>query len=99
MDVYFLHQGQRFVWDSAKASSNLMKHGVNFEASCQVFFDPFVRVLDASADEEAREAAIGLTEDWSLLFVVHTLREEDIIRIVSARHATAQERRFYEDGE
>jgi uncharacterized protein len=49
-----------------------MKHGVNFEAACQVFFDPFVRVLDASEDEEAGEAAIGLTEDCSLLFVVHT---------------------------
>jgi uncharacterized DUF497 family protein len=99
MDVYFLHLGQRFVWNSSKASSNVIKHDVSFEVACQVFFDPLVRVLDASPEEEAREAAIGLAEDWRLLFVVHMWREEDTIRIVSARIATAQERRFYEDSE
>ncbi|MGO8695713.1 MAG: BrnT family toxin [Rectinemataceae bacterium] len=46
---------------------------------------------------EAREAAIGLTEDWSMLFVVHVVRDADTIRIVSARPATPSERRDYED--
>ena len=99
MDVYFLYRGQRFVWDSEKASSNARKHGVTFEVACQVFFDPFVRMIDASPDEEGRDAAIGFAEDWSLLFVVHTWREEDTFRIVSARAATTQERRWYEDSE
>jgi hypothetical protein len=40
-----------------------------------------------------------LTENWALLFVVHILREGDAIRIISARHATTQERRAYENGE
>jgi hypothetical protein len=97
MDVHFLFQGQLFVWDQVKACSNLAKHGVTFEAASQVFFDPFVRIYEASIDEERRDAAIGLIEDWSLLFVVHTWREEEAIRIVSARAATAQERRWYED--
>ena len=99
MDLFFLYQGQRFVWDSEKASSNLGKHGVSFEKACQVFFDPFVWLEDASAEGEQRNAVIGLTEDWSVLFVVHMLREGDSIRIVSARPATAQERRRYEDAE
>jgi uncharacterized DUF497 family protein len=99
MDLYFLYHGQRFVWDTEKASGNVSKHGISFEAACQVFFDPFIRIEDASTSEEQREAAIGLTEDWTLLFVVHMLREGDTIRIISARPATAQERRFYEDGE
>ena len=67
--------------------------------ACQVFFDPFLRIEDASAGEEQRDAAIGLTEDWTLLFVVHILREGETIRIISARVATAQERRTYEDSE
>lgn len=62
-------------------------------------FDPFIRIEDASAGEEERDAAIGLTEDWALLFVVHILREGDTIRIISARPATTQERRTYEDCE
>jgi len=36
---------------------------VNFEGACQVFFDPFMRVADASTDEERSEAAVGLIED------------------------------------
>ncbi len=99
MDVHFLYHGQRFVWDVGKASSNASKHGVSFETACQVIFDPFVRIEDASAGEESRDAAIGLTEDWTLLFVVHILREGETIRIISARPATAQERRTYEDSE
>jgi uncharacterized DUF497 family protein len=87
------------VWDSEKASNNAGKHGVSFEVACQVFFDPFIRIADASAGGEQRDAAVGLTEDWTLLFVVHILREGDTIRIISARLATAQERREYEDGE
>jgi hypothetical protein len=99
MDVHFLYEGQRFVWDSEKAPANVRKHDVSFEVASEVFFDPLVRVVDASPEEEAREAAIGLTQERRLLFVVHMWREEDTIRIVSARAATAQERRFYEDSE
>ena len=99
MDLYFLYHGQQFVWDTEKASSNTSKHGVRFEIACQVFFDPLIRVEDASVGEEQRDAAIGLTEDWTLLFVVYLLREGDTIRIISARPATGQERRRYEDSE
>jgi uncharacterized protein len=99
MDIFFLYQGQRFVWDEVKASSNLSKHGVSFEKACQVFFDPFLFLEDASSGGEQRDAAIGLTEDWSILFVVHLLREGDTIRILSARPATAPERKSYENGE
>jgi hypothetical protein len=99
LDIHFLFRGQRFVWDSEKASINLSKHGVSFEVACQIFFDPFLRLEDASTGEEERDAAIGLTEDWTLLFVVHILREGETIRIISARPATAPERRSYEDSE
>jgi hypothetical protein len=97
MDICFLLHDQLFVWDSEKASSNFAKHGVRFEAACEVFFDRFVRVEDASVDEENRDVAIGMTGDWMLLMVVHILREGGTIRIISARPATTQERRSYED--
>ncbi len=99
MDLFFLYGGQRFVWGREKASSNLDKHGIAFEKACQIFFDPFVRLEDASVEGEQRDAAIGLTENWSMLFVVHMRWESDSIRIISARLATAQERRSYEDSE
>jgi uncharacterized DUF497 family protein len=93
MDVYFLLQGQRFVWDSEKASSNFSKHGVSFEVASQVFFDPFVRVRDATTDEEQRDAAVGLADDWSLLFVVHVLarRGHNSHRVRASGHRAGAE--------
>ena len=44
-----------------------------------------------------REAAVGYTEGDQLLFAVHVIRHEEIIRIVSAREATRDERRQYEN--
>jgi uncharacterized protein len=97
MDAHFTYNGQRFRWDADKARSNLIKHGVRFEQACEVFFDPFMQLIDAAAEDEARDAALGLAEDWSLLLVVHVVRDNDVIRIVSARCATSAERRLYED--
>lgn len=96
MDVVHQIQGQLFEWDAEKAAVNLRKHRISFEKACEVFFDPFVCSADASDLGEMREAAIGQTEDWSLLFVVHVERHEDTIRVISARPATPEERRHYE---
>jgi uncharacterized protein len=97
MDIAFLYLGQRFVWDVGKAALNKSKHGVSFETACEAFFDPFLRIEDASVAGEQRNAVIGLALDWTLLFVVHSILDGDAIRIISARPATAHERRAYED--
>lgn len=52
--------------------------------------------MDATAEDEAREAAIGYTERSRLLFIVHVVRQEQTIRIISARPATTEEREIYE---
>lgn len=97
MDVYHVCSGQQFCWNSEKADANLKKHGIRFDQACEVFFDPFVNLLDATPEQEAREAVLGLAEDWTLLFVVHVVRERGVIRVISARRATRAERRVYED--
>jgi uncharacterized DUF497 family protein len=56
------------------------------------FFDPLLRVEDATAGGEQRDAVIGLTENWALLFVVHMLREGDAIQhLRPARHDPGKE--------
>jgi uncharacterized protein len=98
MNEYFVLSGITFVWDDAKAQINPIKHdGITFQQAAEVFFDPFLVVVDASRNEEAREAVIGLDARWNLLYVVHIEREENTIRIISARKATRQERVEYED--
>ncbi|GET37246.1 BrnT family toxin [Microseira wollei] len=97
MDVYFVLNGVTFVWNEEKARINPIKHeGVTFQQAAEAFFDPFLVVVDASRNDEARDAIIGLDRRWNLLYVVHIEREDDMIRIISARKATRQEREYYE---
>jgi uncharacterized DUF497 family protein len=96
MDTHFVLHGITFVWDSNKASTNWRTHGIPFEQAAEAFFDPFLKVVDASRHEEARDAIIGMDTHWNLLFVVHIELEDDAIRIISARKATRRERAYYE---
>lgn len=91
----------RFEWDARKAESNRRKHGIGFELAKEVFQDELqARSPRGFEDGEERWWTIGLVGPW-ILVVVHTWienEEEDIIRIISARKATASERRRYEEG-
>lgn len=98
MDAEFELRGVCFRWDADKAARNLREHGVAFEQAAQVFFDPFVRHVDATRRGEARDGAIGADFEYRLLFVVHVVLEEEAIRIVSAWPATRAERSLYEAG-
>ena len=83
-------------WDEDKNRINIEKHGISFETAALVFADENCQELydeDHSIDED-RYIAIGLVEE--VLFVVHTVRNENI-RLISARLATKTERNFYYD--
>ena len=98
MDVFFKLNGITFVWNEEKTRTNPQKHyGVTFEQATQAFFDPMLVVVDASRNDESREAIIGLDERWNCLYVVYIELENDMIRIISARKATRKEREFYEN--
>ena len=83
-----------FEWDDEKNKANDKKHGVDFETAVWVFADPNLVELpdEAHSDEEIRYDVIGFVEN--VLFVVCTDRGE-ATRIISARKATAKERRIY----
>lgn len=95
MDIYFDLGGDSFVWDSAKAGKNLTKHGVSFEEAATVFADPLFILVDASRNEEARDAAIGFDSSGRLLYVVHIEIEATCIRIISARRTGPEEEKHY----
>ena len=85
-----------FEWDDEKAASNLQKHGVSFEAAMALFDDPArLEEGDFFARGEYRTIAIGAV-DTVVLTVVYAQPEENLIRLISARLATAKERRAYE---
>ncbi len=97
MDVRYELNGTTFIWDEEKARLNIAAHdGITFERAAEVFFDPFFRLVDATRNEEARDAVIGFDTLGQMLFVVHIEVESEYIRIISARKATPQERKEYD---
>ena len=94
----------RFLWDPAKAASNLRKHGISFETAVRAFADPFALTeQDRIEDGEQRWQTLGVVEGYLLILVAHVSWEEDedgqpidIIHIISARAADRKERRRYE---
>jgi uncharacterized DUF497 family protein len=87
----------RFVWDEQKAVQNLEKHGIAFEEAATIFADPLAVFLDdLGHPENAR--IIGQSNVGHILLVVFIDREADLVRLISARPATSQERRRYEEG-
>lgn len=90
-------EDDRFEWDDAKASENLARHRVSFEAARAAFGDVFgvVREDRREAYGEARFNLLAMAGDH-LLHVTYTERGERI-RIISARLAEPRERRRYHD--
>jgi uncharacterized DUF497 family protein len=75
----------RLEWDPAKSESNDAKHGLSFDD-------------DAHSDDEDRFIAVGPI-GRGVIVVVYTERDDEVLRIVSARMATTNERRRYEEHE
>jgi len=88
----------RFEWDDAKNQKNIIKHGIDFLQASTVFDDLNAVVMeDASLQYgEARYQIIGSADPVGIIFVVFAEREGDIIRLISARKATKQEKRIYQ---
>jgi uncharacterized DUF497 family protein len=85
-----LTEAPRFEWDAAKAAGNRQKHGVSFEEPTTVFGDTLGRITDDlrhSAAEE-RFVLLGQSDRPRLLVAMFTERDE-VIRLISARTATA----------
>jgi len=87
-----------FEWDEGKAESNLKAHGVSFREATTVFADPLsITISDPDhSSAEMRFLDIGLSYLRRLLVVSYTERG-DKIRIISARLATRNEQKQYEE--
>jgi len=97
-NVIFTYQRVLFEWDSEKALANRRKHEVSLESAVEIFFDPFLLVVDDEeyVGDELREKVIGMTYDWQVLIVVYVMRDERV-RMISARVVTSEERKLYEN--
>lgn len=89
----------KVAWDERKAQGNLRKHAVSFQEAATVFRDP-LSATGADPDHSTKErrfVTFGISAKGRLVAVSHA-EEDDVIRIISARPATRQEQKIYEEG-
>ena len=87
----------KYVWDQSKNRINLKKHKVSFEEAMTVIESAdYAQIIDDSSDEH-RFKAIGMSAQSRVLLVVYCYRDEDMIRIISARKAKKAEVRIWQD--
>jgi len=86
------------VWDPKKAKSNYQKHKIHFSDAESVLYDTMALTIeDQNIDGDKRFVTVGSDSIGRIVVVVYTYRE-NLIRLISARKATASERRYYEEG-
>ncbi|NOX61452.1 MAG: BrnT family toxin [Chloroflexi bacterium] len=94
-----LPQPLTFQWDEGNRDKNWLKHRVTNSEAEQVFFDPHKRLakdVAHSNDDEIRYILLGKTRAGRLLFVVFTIRRNQI-RVISARDMNRRERPLYDE--
>jgi hypothetical protein len=81
-----------------EGSPKPQKHGISFEEAATVFLDPLAITFPDPdhSPAESREITIGHTIKQRLVFVAHCDRGPRT-RVISARLATKEERRQYEN--
>ena len=87
----------RYQWDKNKAQTNLRKHGIDFADAVSIFSDDLAIATPDRRFDEERFITSGLDALGRVLVVVYTWCGQKI-RLISARPATCQERRQYEEG-
>ena len=89
--------GQIFDWDKSKNLINISKHGIPFKLAATVFSDNDAVYLDDNKHSysEERFIVIGVCKNLNLLTVCHCYKDDDMIRIISARKANTVEAKTY----
>lgn len=86
-----------FDWDEANNSKNWLKHSVVMVECEQVFLnEPLWLFIDSKhTTTEDRYYVLGQTDQGRLLFISFTVRQQHLIRIISARPMNKKERLYY----
>ena len=84
-----------FEWDENKWRINRQKHGLDFRDAHLVFNDDAFVVEDPHDDyDETRYILLGMLYQH-IVIISFTVRDDDLIRIISMRKANKRERESY----
>ena len=85
-------------WDPRKAAENLRKHGVDFADVVIALEDENALTIEDKDHDEQRFKTLGMGLCLSILYVIHADRDNNRIRIISARKADRSEIKQYYRG-
>jgi hypothetical protein len=88
-----------YEWDPEKAVANLKTHKVSFREATTVFTDLLALTFDDPDHSlnEKRFITIGTSSKGRVVFLAHADRDDDRIRIISARRTTKSEAHAYQE--
>lgn len=88
----------RFEWNTGKNRANQKRHGISFEEAQTVFLDERALFIEdpEHSETEDRYLLMGMSDELRVITVCHCYRKNDnVIRLISARKATKHEREQY----
>jgi uncharacterized DUF497 family protein len=87
-----------FEWDDAKAAANLRKHKISFREARRVFDDPMALIEQDLSEDYGEHRFLAIGRVGRLLITVVYTERGDRIRLISARKATSDEQKAYDQG-
>lgn len=83
-------------WDEQKNEANIRTHGIDFNDASDIFNKHMLIKMDNRKDYgEKRWIGLGLLEGV-VIVIVYTMRNHNILRIISIRKANRNERKIYQ---
>ncbi len=85
------------IWDPKKAQINMRQHGIEFSDAATALDDPMALTIEDRRHREQRFITLGSDLMGKILVVVYAYDDKEHIRLISARKASPNERKQYEE--
>jgi uncharacterized DUF497 family protein len=86
----------QFTFDPRKDAANILKHGLSLSDAPLVFNAVNKLTIESNRADEARWMDVAMVEVAGVVLVlVYVLRDPDVVRVISLRRASKQERTLY----
>ena len=86
----------QFTFDPRKDATNIIKHGLSLSDAPMVFNAVNKLTIKSTRNDEARMMDVAMVEVAGVVLVlVYVLREPNLVRVISLRRASKQERTMY----
>lgn len=90
-------------YDQQKDESNRKKHGYSLESAVYILQNwllpiwspPFITSDPIVKGDEIRHQHIGVDDENNVVFIVTTMRADEIVRVISFRRASKEERQIF----